>query len=454
MGAVAKLLKARGVFVSGSDAVEHELTEDLRKAGFEISIGHRAENIPEGTEVVVYSHAVPEDNPELVEAKRRGIEAIDTHAFLAMLFEGKDQVVVTGTHGKSTTSSMLGSILIDAGLNPTVVVGTKMSRFADGNLQIGSEDLLVVEGDEYRQHVLSYEPKVLVINNVEFDHPDVFKDEGAYIAMFRELIELVRDNGIIVVNAEDEKLMAIIKDKVDSMKERGISLITVGKEKGVVRFSEPTIADGVWSSRLIAAGSEYLEVELHMPGEMNMRNAIMAITASVGYDDTIDLGKVASSISAFPGCWRRYESIGNIGTVPVISDYGHHPTEVSATLKAAKASNPNARIVLCFQPHHRNRTKGLFEDFISCFDNADVLLLSEIYDVPGREAEEDADMSSARLVEEIKKHDAERKIDRVVEFVGDLDETKKRVLETIKDGDVLLMMGAGTIDGMARGIIE
>lgn len=454
VSAVAKLLKARGVFVSGSDTVDHGITQELREKGFEISIGHKAENIPEGTEVVVYSHAVPEDNPEIVEAKKRGIELIDTHAFLAKLFEGKDQIVVTGTHGKSTTSSMLGSVLVDAGTNPTVVVGTKVATFPDGNLRIGSEDLLVVEGDEYRQHVLEYDPKILVINNIEFDHPDAFQNEEAYFAMFRELIELVRDNGIVIVNADDDRLLGILKEKIDSLKERNVSLISVGKEQGVVRFSDPVIHDGIWTSRLTAAGSEYLELDLKMPGEMNIRNGMMAVTAAVAFNDEIDLGIVAKSLADFPGCWRRYEHIGEINGISVISDYGHHPTEVAATLQAAKASNPDKRVVLCFQPHHRNRTKGLFEEFVSCFDHADVLLLSEIYDVPGREAKEDADMSSAKLVEAVQKRDAERGIDRIVEFVGDLEETKKAIINTLKDGDVLLMMGAGTIDKTAREMVS
>lgn len=450
MGAVAKLLKARGVLVSGSDAVEHELTGDLRKAGFDVKIGHAAENIAEGVEAVVYSHAVPEDNPELVEAKKRGIEAYDTHAFLAKLFEGKDQIVVTGTHGKSTTASMLGVALMAAKANPTVVVGTKVSSFSDGNLQIGSDDLLVVEGDEYRRHVLEYEPKILVLNNIEYDHLDVFKDMDAYMAMFHELIELVRDQGIIIYNADDENCLKLIESKINALKEREVSIISVGRDKGVIRFAKPHAEKGVWRSSLRAMNSEYLDIELTVPGEMNVRNAVMAITATVAHDDGANLGDVANALKEFPGCWRRFEHVGSLKDAKIISDYGHHPTEIKETLKAAKETYPDNRLVLCYQPHHRNRTKGLFNEFVTAFDDADILLLSEIYDVPGREAEEDADVSSSQLVDAIKKRDS----DRDVEFVGELESTEKRLREVVRDGDVVIIMGAGTIDEIARKIVE
>ncbi len=450
VGAVAKLLKARGVSVSGSNAVEHELTGDLRKAGFDVKIGHAAEHIGEGVEAVVYSHAVPEDNPELVEAKKRGIEAYDTHAFLAKMFEGKDQIVVTGTHGKSTTASMLGAALMAAKANPTVVVGTKCSVFSDGNLQIGSEDLLVVEGDEYRRHVLEYDPKILVLNTIEFDHPDAFKDMDAYMAMFRELIELVRNQGIVIYNADDPNCLELIRSKIDSLKEREVSIISVGKDQGFIRFANPHAEKGLWKSSLKAMDSEYLDFELAVPGEMNVRNAAMAITATVAHNDEAHLGDVAKALEAFPGCWRRFEHIGTLNGAKIISDYGHHPTEIRETLRAARATYPEHRIVLCYQPHHRNRTRGLFDDFVTAFDDADVLLMSEIYDVPGREAEEDANVSSSQIVDAIKEKDA----DRNAEFVGDLASTEKRLREVVQDGDIAIMMGAGTIDGMARTVVE
>jgi UDP-N-acetylmuramate--alanine ligase len=449
VSAVAKLLKAGGVSVSGSDAAEHELTNDLRKAGFDVKIGHGAENVGKDVEVVVFSHAVPEDNPELVEAKKRGIGTYDTHAFLAKMFKGRDQIVVTGTHGKSTTTAMLGAALMAVKANPTVVVGTKCSVFSDGNLQIGSEDLLIVEGDEYRRHVLEYDPKILVLNNVEFDHPDAFADMDAYAAMFRELIGKVRTGGVIVFNADDERCAGLVKSELDSLKEREGSVISVGRDAGMIRFAKPHADKGRWASSLKAMNSEYLDFELTVPGEMNVRNAAMAITAAVGYDVDANPGDIAAALEKFPGCWRRFERVGSLNGAIVISDYGHHPTEIKETLKAARAAYPDRRIVLCYQPHHRNRTKGLFGEFVTAFDGADALLMSEIYDVPGRESKEDADVSSSQIVEAIKKNDP----DRAVEFVGDLASTEKRLRGVIRPGDLVLLMGAGTIDGVARRIV-
>jgi UDP-N-acetylmuramate--alanine ligase len=450
VGAVAKLLKAGDVLVSGSDAVEHELTNDLRASGFDVKIGHGAENVGEGVEAVVYSHAVPEDNPELAEARRRGIDTYDTHAFLAKMFEGKDQIVVTGTHGKSTTTAMLGAALMAVKANPTVVVGTKCSVFSDGNLQIGSEDLLIVEGDEYRRHVLEYDPKILVLNNIEYDHPDAFADMDAYAAMFRELIGKVRTGGVMVFNADDERCADLIKAKMDWLKERRVSVISVGRDRGMIRFAKPHADKGRWASSLKAMNSEYLDFELTVPGEMNVRNAAMAMTAAVAYRDDASTGDIVKALEKFPGCWRRFERVGSLNGAVVISDYGHHPTEIKETLKAARAAYPDRRIVLCYQPHHRNRTRGLFSEFVTAFDEADVLLLSEIYDVPGREAQEDADVSSSQIVEAIKKNDP----DRAVEFVGDLASTEKRLRETVRDGDIVIVMGAGTIDGVVRKIVE
>ncbi len=450
VGAVAKLLAANGAMISGSDTVEHDLVRELRDRGFSIFIGHRAENIPGDAEVIVYSHAVPEGNPELVEGKRRGIPCIDTHTFLASLFEGKRQIVVTGTHGKSTTSTMVGMALMAAGANPTVIVGTKSSVFAGGNVQIGSDDLLVVEGDEYRRHVLSYQPTVLVLNNIEYDHPDAFENVQDYQAMFEEVFSRIQDRGLLIVNADDDTCTSLVSRHEVKMRERGIQIIRVGKEQGEIQFGAIEIERDGQSARVTAAQSEPATLHIKLPGEMNMRNAVMALTAVVAVADDGTEEKVLESFAAFPGCWRRFERVGDMDGALVISDYGHHPTEIAETLKAAKSAFPDRRLVLCYQPHHRNRTRGLFDEFILAFDLADVLVLSEIYDVPGREAPEDANVSSSQLADAVRERDAKAGRDRSIVFAMDLDETEKVVRSTIGPSDLLLMMGAGTIDGLAR----
>jgi len=454
VGAIAKLLAARGVDVSGSDVVEHDLVREMRAKGFRIAVGHAAENLPEGAEAVVYSHAATDDNPELVEARRRGIPVVDTHAFLALLFEEKDQMIVTGTHGKSTTTSMLGSALIAAGANPTVVVGTKVSSFEDGNVHVGSEDLLVAEGDEYRRHVLSYSPKVLVITNIEFDHPDAFENEDAYIGMFGEALSTVRDGGAVLYNTDDPTSARIIREANDSLAARNVRLIGVGMNDGGARFDEPRVEMGRWISELRIPGFDPITLRSRIPGEMNIRNAAMAAAAALSITGAGKSKEVEQAIAEFPGCWRRFEQIGLFQGAEVISDYGHHPTEISETLKAAKATYPDKRLVLCFQPHHRNRTRGLFDEFVPAFDLADVVLMSEIYDVPGRESAEDANISSSQLIDAIQKRDADFSRTRHVQFVGALTQTESALRSNVREGDILIMMGAGTIDGLARQIVS
>lgn len=453
VGAVAKLLASKGVIVSGSDAVEHELVRDLRDRGFNIAIGHDAANIPEDVEVVVYSHAVREDNPEFVEAKRRNIPTIDTHLFLGMMFKDAKQLVVTGSHGKSTTSSILGVALEASGENPTVVVGTKVPSFKDGNLRVGREDLLVVEGDEYRRHVLSYEPTILVITNIEYDHPDAFSTVEEYEELFRDVLTRVKDGGVVIYASDDPRSLSIVSDCRQDLSKRGIRFVSLGAE-GHVQISNP-ISDGDgWTTELRIAKSEPLPLHLMIPGAMNARNATMALLAASVLCSDEKLEVLVESISTFPGCWRRFERIGMLNGAIIVSDYAHHPTEISETLKATRLAFPDRRIVLCYQPHHRNRTRGLFQEFVPSFNLADVLLLEEIYDVPGREAAEDADVSSAQLVSAIQKLDASKGRSRKVEFIPDLDTLEQAVRSIATPQDIILMMGAGTIDAVARRIVD
>lgn len=453
VGAVAKLLANKGVIVSGSDGVEHELVRELRDRGFKIAIGHTAENVSDSAEVVVYSHAVREDNPEIIEAKRRGIPTIDTHSFLGMMFKDAKQLVVTGTHGKSTTSSMLGVALASAGEDPTVVVGTKVPSFKDGNLRVGREDLLVVEGDEYRRHVLSYDPTILVITNIEYDHPDAFENVEEYENLFRDVLQRVKDGGVVIYSSDDARSLHIISEYRQELSKRGIRFISLGKE-GHVQVSDSVNEGDGWTTELRIAKSEPLPMHLMIPGAMNARNATMALLAASVLCSDEKLEALVGAISSFPGCWRRFERVGMLNGAIVVSDYAHHPTEISETLKATRSAFPDRRIVLCYQPHHRNRTRGLFQEFIPSFDLADVLLLAEIYDVPGREAPEDAEISSSQLVSSVQKLDASKGRSRKVEFIPDLNILEQSVRSIATPQDIILMMGAGTIDSVARRIVD
>ncbi len=463
LSAVAKLLMSRGVSVSGSDAFENDETRDLAKRGASVVIGHDAANLPADVDAVIYSHAVPEDNVEFVEAKKRGIECVDTHAYLARMFEGAEQVVVTGSHGKSTTTAMLGLILAACGADPTVVVGTKCAGFPDGNLRIGRDDLLVVEGDEYQRHVLSYAPTVLVLNNIDLDHVDVYPTIEDYEQVFVDVIERMVEGGTIIWNADDARCSEVVKKgkkQLSDLKEIGVCAagdrIEQNNEAKVFFGGSEIRSEGYSKNHLIFKIGEKLEkINLQIPGRMNARNAAMALTAAQSVVEDLgsefDIDCAGKKLAAFTGCWRRFERIGSYRGAIAISDYGHHPTEVAATLAAAHERHPKSRIILAFQPHHRNRTKNLFDEFVASFDGADALLLVEIYDVPGREASEDADVSSAKLVDAVKKRDAEAGKTRTVIFVPKLDDLAAALDAVgVTEKDVVIFMGAGAIDATAR----
>ncbi|MEN9557757.1 MAG: hypothetical protein RL141_126 [Candidatus Parcubacteria bacterium] len=394
VSAVARLLKARGVAISGSDAVEGEEVARLRAEGIAVTIGHAAENLPATADAVVYSDAVPEENPERVEAVKRSLPLFDSHCFLGQLFADATQIVITGTHGKSTTTAMVGKILEAAGENPTVVVGTRVPGWEYGNLRIGRDDLLVVEGDEYKSHVLSYRPTVLAITNMEWDHPDIFLTPELYAELFRKAEASVVSGGTVV------------------------------------------------------RGGEELNIALQIPGAHNRQNAALARAAVLAYKKDVRPDVITKTLTDFPGVWRRFERVGTFNGAPVVSDYGHHPTEVRETLKAAREAFPDRRIVLCYQPHQRARTKQLFNDFVPVLASADALILVEIYDVPGREEVEYADVSSIKLLETLPPSNHPRS------YAPDIADTERQLRKIARSNDLILVMGAGTIDKVARRLVE
>ena len=450
VSAVAKLLLARGVSVSGSDAFENDETRDVRARGADVAIGHAAKNLPAHADVVVYTHAVPDNVNSRKRSGAASVVPIRTHSS-RRLFEGARQVVVTGSHGKSTTTSMLGLILAACGADPTVVVGTKCAGFPDGNLRIGRDDLLVVEGDEYQRHVLSYAPTVLVLNNVELDHVDVYPTVEAYAQVFADVAGKMAPGGTVIVNADDARASEIGRKAND----RGLAVIGVGRENGDVRIGRIESQDGGSTAEIVLADGNHVSVDLIVPGEMNVRNAVMAIVGARASEPNLNFNEAQGALAGFTGCWRRFERIGSINGAVAISDYGHHPTEVAATLAAAKSAYPDRRVILAFQPHHRNRTRHLFDAFVPSFDGADILLLVEIYDVPGRESLEDAGVSSAQLAEAARKRDVSSGKTRTIEFVSTPDALRDAIRAVdSSEKDVVIFMGAGSIDAAARGIVQ
>ena len=446
MSAVAKLLLAAGVKVSGSDVRANEQTKILFERGAQINISERAENIPADCELAIITSASPATNKERIEAGRRALPELTNFAFLGQWFADAKTIVVAGTHGKSTTTALLGLMLERAGLDPTVVVGSKVAAFPDGNFRPGESDLFVVEGDEYSRHFLEFHPYGLILNNLELDHTDVFANLEAVLQAFHELVNQVKTGGVIVANAADKNVARLLETEADLLRARNIQIIRFGGGVGAWQVANKQ-TDHLHEMSLVKDAATY-RFNLSVPGNFNAMNAaaavLMAQALGVSYPD------MGATLESFKGIWRRFEFLGEQKGALIYSDYGHHPTAVAATLRAARESFPDRRVVLCFEPHHRNRTRALFADFVPSFDSADVLVLSEIYDVAGRDAEADQKISSQDLLPAIAEHDRQRGAGRAVEYASSPDSAVRRTLELAQPNDVVIFMGAGDIDEAIR----
>ena len=452
MSGVAKLLKRAGVSVSGSDVEASEVTEALGRLGIEISIGHDKENLSEFIDLIIYSSAVPEMNPERAEARKRTIPQLTNFEFLGEWTRGKKVILVAGTHGKSTTTAMLGLMLEAGGRDPNVIVGSKVPSFPDDNVRFGKSDIYVIEGDEYAKHFLAFEPYAVVLNNIEMDHVDIFKDLDEMIDTFRELLSNLQPNGILVANADDKNVQTLIGQERSNLEAKNITIKTFGfGSHATQQVLDYIVHPGEQSFALKNIRGLATRFRLHVPGKMNVMNVAGAL--SLAFHAGIGSDVLQNVVESFEGIWRRFERVAEKNDVIVISDYGHHPTAVRETLEATKRFYPGRRIVLCFQPHHRNRTKHLFKEFIPCFDQADVLLLAEIYDVAGRNDKADEHISSRDLQEAVIRHDAEHMIRRKVEYA----DSPTSALETLKrwkqERDIILVMGAGDIYKIAKNIL-
>ncbi|MCK4591980.1 UDP-N-acetylmuramate--L-alanine ligase [Candidatus Parcubacteria bacterium] len=456
LSAIARLMKEKGREVSGSDMSPSLMTEKLEKLGVKIYIGQSEENISQDTGLVIYTTAVPKDNPELRRAKELKIKTITYPESLGLVFNDKYGIAICGTHGKSSVSAMAGLLLDDAGIDPSIIVGSIMPKY-DGNLRVGKSKYFVAEACEYERSFLNLYPKIIILNNIELDHTDYYKDIKDFKNAFREFISHLPEDGTLIYNGDDEeitnsqseagppwakKLQITNKLQIQNYKFKTLSF-GLNKNNNV-RGCDIEFKNGETKFKVVYNNKDLGEFVLKVPGLFNVYNVLGVI--ALGFTLNISVEIIKRSLLNFSGIWRRFEIKGKYKNALVISDYAHHPTAVKATIEAARQFYPNKRIFTVFQPHQHNRTKKLYKDFLNSFDGADVVILAEIFDVAGREESDDQNISSLDLVEDIKRR---RHVDvspsGEIFYAENLEETRKLIDEKIKPDDILLIMGAGDI---------
>ncbi len=461
ISAVAKLLLNMGKTVTGTDLNDSALIETLRNFGAQIKIGpHQAANVPTDADLIIYTDAAPEDNPERVQAKKLKIESLSYFQFLGEYSKDKYTIAVSGCHGKTTTTAMAGLLLENAGFDPTVIVGSKVQNW-DGNLRIGGSKYFVVEADEYKAHMLNLNPQVIILNNIEFDHTDYYKDLNQVIDTFQEFINKLPPDGYYIYNADDPTLNELIEKP-----NCHVISYALANESADLLAKNIKIDHGRQIFRPVYKNQEFKDFNLQIPGQFNIANALAASLMALELGVNQDVLK--DTLAQYKGAWRRFEIVGTINNLSkeqngalVISDYAHHPTEVAKTIKAAHEFYPDKRLLVVFQPHQIQRTKSLFDDFVKAFAQspAEVVILSEIYDVAGREEKDVTKrVSSQDLVDKA----ALVKDDNLVKgitvnsqfFYGaNLADTKAKILDEVQSNDVVLIMGAGDIDQVARQLV-
>lgn len=458
MSGLAEILLDRGFTISGSDRSESELTKILEDKGVTVYYGQVADNIKDDIDLVVYTAAIKEDNEEFAEAKRRGIPMLTRAELLGQIMKNYEvAVAVAGTHGKTTTTSMITDILMAAGLDPTISVGGMLKEIG-GNIRIGRSEYFVTEACEYTNSFLSFNPTIDVILNIEEDHLDFFKDINDIRASFKRFAGLLPKDGLLVINADIENYEEItegIKCRVVTVSATpgvkadytasDITYDNLGCATFVVNKKKPDEA-GPSNAHEDILGTEANTIVLHVPGAHNVSNALAAIALA----DHLGIGNsvTAEGLRKFGGTDRRFQYKGSFavkdGQVTVVDDYAHHPTEIKATLTAA-ANYPHKRIVCVFQPHTYTRTKAFFDEFVDALTLADVVVLAEIYAAREKDT---LGMSSALICDELKKKGREAYYFSTFGEIEDF--LKKKSLQ----GDLLITMGAGDVVKIGEDLLK
>jgi UDP-N-acetylmuramate--alanine ligase len=445
LSAIARLLKESGYEVSGSDKALSPFAADLQAAGVTVYIGHHPRNV-NGADWVVKSSAIADDNPEVKAAIQAGIPVYKRSDFLGKLMANKTGIAVAGTHGKTTTTAMIAWMLSALGRDPSFIVGGVMNNYGV-NARMGKGTAFVIEADEYDRMFLGLAPRIAVVTNLEHDHPDCYPTFEDMFAAFEQFVNLLPPDGVLIASSEDEGSASLLPRARKSG--RHVVAYSVQGEMTInspqwmqARAVKPNDRGGfnfTASTNIAEVGVQSVNVSLQVPGEHNVRNALasLSVAAVLG----LSLKNAAVALGDFKGTGRRFQVVGEKNGVTVINDYAHHPTEIRATLAAARARFPGRRILTVWQPHTYSRTQTLFLEFTRAFTDTDLVFVTEVY--AAREPRQE--FSSAEVVSAMP-HPAAR-------FTNSLAETTETVLKVIRSGDALLVLSAGDADQVSAGVL-
>lgn len=447
MSGLARYFLAHGWRVSGSDAAVSVMTQDLLKDGVKVKIGHKKGNIPAETQLIVYNRAIPEDNLELRAARRRassknGLVVLPYAKVLGRITEEYQTIAITGSHGKSTTTALAGIVLADAGLDPTILVGTKMANLDGKNIRVGHGKYLVLEADDFHAAFLDYSPAIAIVTNIDREHMDFYKTFANAKHAFLKFLARTRRGGVLILNRDDAPLYSL--------------------RKAIARLAKKRELKVFWFSiRNAATASDVRKIKKIIPisGDHNVSNAMAVLKLSRTLK--IPEKKILGAIGSYKGAWRRMELKGKIKKTKVLvyDDYAHHPTEIKATLAAFRQKYPHSPLFCIFQPHQAKRLHLLFRDFATAFDVADIVFILPLYKVLGRDEKFSRD--SAALVKMMQKNSPHKP----VFYLGNPQKIRPAVDAILKSlpaqkqkgmsqPPVIIMMGAGDIADLTAKLLK
>lgn len=435
MSGIAEILANLGYKIKGSDNTPSDITEYLQKQGIVINHDHKASNL-EDVDVVVISSAVGEDNPEVVEARRLGIPVIKRAEMLGELMRLKYSIGISGTHGKTTTTSMIGRILQAGNYKPTLIVGGIVAELGTG-AELGSGDYLVAEADEYDKSFLSMFPSMAVVTNLEADHLDCYDDMDDLLNSFVTYMNKVPFYGMVILSADDDNLAKIKHDITRPYKTFGFNIEADYRAVEIKSDQAKSVFSVYHQGDLLG------EIILKVPGDFNIQNALAAVAAC--YELEVPFEIIADGLLGFSGVSRRFEIIGEVNNILLVDDYAHHPSEIKATLETAKKVY-DRRVIVIYQPHLFSRTRDFREEFVKALSIADKTLMVDIY--PAREKPIEG-ITSKMIVE-----DATEKSLGDFEYLGPKENAVERIAQIAKENDLIITMGAGSITLIKNNIMD